>query len=103
MGLLKDKKLERLVDGNLKGDYVEEEAEQLIQVALLCTQRSPMQRPTMHEVVRMLQGMGLAKRWEESQKQEAFYQEPNHALPPNGGWIVDSTSKLRPDKLSGPR
>ncbi|CAL5377906.1 unnamed protein product [Camellia sinensis] len=64
-GLLKDRKLETLVDANMKGNYVKDEVEQLIQVALLCTLSSPMERPKMSEVVRMLEGDGLAERWEE--------------------------------------
>ncbi|GMH13595.1 hypothetical protein Nepgr_015436 [Nepenthes gracilis] len=102
-GLLKDKKLETLVDPDLQGKYEEDEVEQLIQVALLCTQSSPMERPKMSEVVRMLEGDGLAERWDEWQKEEMFRQEFIHNHHPNADWIVDSTSNLRPDELSGPR
>ncbi|GAB4838322.1 BRASSINOSTEROID INSENSITIVE 1-associated receptor kinase 1 [Ancistrocladus abbreviatus] len=102
-GLLKDRRLEALVDSDLQSNYVEDEVEQLIQVALLCTQSSPMERPKMSEVVRMLEGDGLAERWEEWQKEEMFRQEFNHTYHPNADWIVDSTSQLRPDELSGPR
>ena len=103
-GLLKEKKLETLVDADLQGNYVDEEVEQLIQVALLCTQTSPMERPKMSDVVRMLEGDGLAERWEEWQKEEMFRQEINHTPHPNTDWIIaDSTSNLRADELSGPR
>lgn len=102
-GLLKEKKLETLVDADLQGNYDDAEVEQLIQVALLCTQGSPMERPKMSEVVRMLEGDGLAERWEEWQKEEMFRQEVNLSHNPNTEWIVDSTSNLRPDELSGPR
>ncbi|XP_057810320.1 somatic embryogenesis receptor kinase 2-like [Salvia miltiorrhiza] len=51
-GLLKEKKVEMLVDPDLQKNYVEAEVEQLIQVVLLCTQSSPMERPKMSEVVR---------------------------------------------------
>ncbi|KAJ4716917.1 Receptor-like kinase [Melia azedarach] len=102
-GLLKEKKLEQLVDGDLEGNYIDEEVEQLIQVALLCTQGSPVERPKMSEVVRMLEGDGLAERWEEWQKEEMFRQEFNHTHHPNTNWIVDSTSHIQPDELSGPR
>ena len=107
-GLLKDRKLETLVDSDLHGNYVDEEVEQLIQVALLCTQGTPMERPKMSEVVRMLEGDGLAERWEEWQKEEMFRQEFNHTHHPhhhpNANWIVaDSTSHIPPDELSGPR
>ncbi|XP_059445465.1 BRASSINOSTEROID INSENSITIVE 1-associated receptor kinase 1-like [Corylus avellana] len=102
-GLLKDKKLETLVDPDLQGEYVEDQVEQLIQVALLCTQGSPMERPKMSEVVRMLEGDGLAERWEEWQKEEMFRQDFNNVPHPNAGWIVDSASHIPPDELSGPR
>ncbi|XP_044479102.1 BRASSINOSTEROID INSENSITIVE 1-associated receptor kinase 1-like isoform X1 [Mangifera indica] len=101
-GLLKEKKLEQLVDGDLQGNYIEEEVEQLIQVALLCTQSSPLERPKMLEVVRMLEGDGLAERWELWQKED-MRQEFNHIHHPNTNWIVDSTSHIQPDELSGPR
>ncbi|KAK8562717.1 hypothetical protein V6N12_010788 [Hibiscus sabdariffa] len=108
-GLLKDRRLETLVDSDLDGNYIDEEVEQLIQVALLCTQGTPMERPKMAEVVRMLEGDGLAERWEEWQKDEMVRQEVNHAHhynhhQPNGNWIIaDSTSHIPPDELSGPR
>ncbi|CAK9155934.1 unnamed protein product [Ilex paraguariensis] len=103
-GLLKKKKLVTLVDADLQGNYVDEEVEQLIQVALLCTQTSPMQRPKMSDVVRMLEGDGLAERWEEWEKEEVFREEVNHTHHPNTDWIIaDSTSNLSPDELSGPR
>ncbi|KAK6915985.1 Protein kinase domain, partial [Dillenia turbinata] len=100
-GLLKDRRLETLVDADLLGNYVEEEVEQLIQLALLCTRTSPMERPRMSEVVRMLEGDGLAERWEEWQ-QEEITREYSHMHHPNTEWIVDFTSNLRADELSGP-
>ncbi|KAB5563777.1 hypothetical protein DKX38_003831 [Salix brachista] len=102
-GLLKDKKLEMLVDADMQRNYIDDEVEQLIQVALLCTQSSPMERPKMSEVVRMLEGDGLAERWEEWQKEEIFRQDFSLTHHPNTNWIVDSTSHVPPDELSGPR
>ncbi|CBI35327.3 hypothetical protein VitviT2T_028244 [Vitis vinifera] len=102
-GLLKEKKLEMLVDPDLKNNYVEAEVEQLIQVALLCTQGSPMDRPKMSEVVRMLEGDGLAERWDEWQKVEVLRQEVELAPHSNSDWIVDSTDNLHAVELSGPR
>ncbi|RVW55225.1 LRR receptor kinase BAK1 [Vitis vinifera] len=102
-GLLKEKKLEMLVDPDLQTNYVEAEVEQLIQVALLCTQGSPMERPKMSEVVRMLEGDGLAERWEEWQKVEVVRQEVELAPPRCSEWIVDSTDNLHAVELSGPR
>ena len=108
-GLLNEKKLETLVDADMKGEYIDEEVEQLIQVALLCTQGTPTERPKMSEVVRMLEGDGLADRWEEWQTEEIFRQEYNHNYHQND-WIIadvnaipDSTPNLRPEELSGPR
>ncbi|XWS54473.1 hypothetical protein CRYUN_Cryun10bG0092400 [Craigia yunnanensis] len=103
-GLLKDRRLETLVDSDLQGNYIDEEVEQLIQVALLCTQGSPMERPKMSVVVRMLEGDGLAERWEEWQKEEMFRQDFNHTHHPNANWMIaDSISHIPPDELSGPR
>ncbi|CAL9126351.1 unnamed protein product [Musa acuminata var. zebrina] len=101
-GLLKEKKLEMLVDPDLQNQYIEAEVESLIQVALLCTQGSPMERPKMSEVVRMLEGDGLTEKWEEWQKVEVVRQEelvPRH----HNEWILDSTDNLHPVELSGPR
>ncbi|XP_058084535.1 LRR receptor kinase BAK1 [Magnolia sinica] len=102
-GLLKEKKLDQLVDPDLEGKYVEAEVEQLIQVALLCTQGSPMDRPKMSEVVRMLEGDGLAERWEEWQKVEVVRQEVEMIPNRNSEWLVDSTDNLHAVELSGPR
>ncbi|MQM04227.1 hypothetical protein Taro_037022 [Colocasia esculenta] len=65
-----EKKLDLLVDKDLKNNYDPIELEEMIQVALLCTQYLPGHRPKMSEVVRMLEGDGLAERWEASQKAE---------------------------------
>ena len=104
-GLLKNKKLETLVDAELKGKYDNDEIEKLIQVALLCTQGSPMERPKMSEVVRMLEGDGLSEKWEQWQKEETNRQDfnNNHMHRFNTNWIVDSTSHIQADELSGPR
>ncbi|XP_054802847.1 BRASSINOSTEROID INSENSITIVE 1-associated receptor kinase 1-like [Prosopis cineraria] len=102
-GLLKDKRLETLVDDDLEGEYKEQEVEQLIQVALLCTQSSAMERPKMSEVVRMLEGDGLAEKWDQWQLDE-MYRRDHQTLLPNPNWpIVDSGSHIPPDELSGPR
>ncbi|KAF9681953.1 hypothetical protein SADUNF_Sadunf05G0056900 [Salix dunnii] len=101
--LLKEKKLEMLVDPDLQNNYVDSEVEQLIQVALLCTQSSPMDRPKMSEVVRMLEGDGLAERWEEWQKVEVVHQDVDLAPLQKSEWLLDSTENLHAVELSGPR
>ncbi|GJU82121.1 somatic embryogenesis receptor kinase 2 [Tanacetum coccineum] len=102
-GLLKERRVEMLVDPDLKPNYIDSEVEQLIQVALLCTQGSPMDRPKMSDVVRMLEGDGLAERWDEWQKVEVLRQELDLAPHPNSDWILDSTENLHAVELSGPR
>ncbi|KAK9286528.1 hypothetical protein L1049_014926 [Liquidambar formosana] len=101
-GLLKDK-LDILVDADLQSNYVDNEVEHVIQVALLCIQDSPNQRPKMSEVVRMLEGDGLAERWDEWQKEEMLCREVNHTHHQYTDWIVESTFNPPPDELSGPR
>ncbi|XP_047977114.1 somatic embryogenesis receptor kinase 2-like isoform X4 [Salvia hispanica] len=77
IGLLKEKKFEPMVDPNMQSIYIESEVEQLIQISVLCTQRSSMDRPKMSEVVRMLKGDGLqlAEKWDEWLKAEAHRQD----------------------------
>lgn len=92
-----------LVDANMQSNYVAEQVEELIQIALLCTQDSPNQRPKMSEVVKMLEGNGLAERWEKWQE-EMFRQEYNNTHNPLTPWTTpDSTSNLQADELSEPR
>ncbi|CAL5379613.1 unnamed protein product [Camellia sinensis] len=106
-GLLKDRKVETLVNADMQGNYVEDEVKQLIQVALLCTLSSLMERPKISVVVRMLEGDGLAERWEEWQKEEMFWQEFVNILHQNNDWIIaqvnnlpDSTPNLPLEELS---
>lgn len=100
-GLLREKKLDILVDPDMQNNYVDAEVESLIQVALLCTRGTARERPKMSEVVRMLEGDGLAERWEEWQKVELVKEDKPFTV--NNGWIVDSTDNLHPVELSGPR
>ncbi|CAI9108739.1 OLC1v1008416C1 [Oldenlandia corymbosa var. corymbosa] len=67
--LLREKRIEDIVDRNLNS-YNAKEVETILQVALLCTQGSPEDRPRMAEVVNMLQGVGLTERWSEWEKLE---------------------------------
>ncbi|KAJ7548657.1 hypothetical protein O6H91_07G021200 [Diphasiastrum complanatum] len=69
--LQNEKRLKEIVDSSLGNDYNSKEAEELIEVALLCAQASPMHRPKMAEVVGMLERTGIAEGWEEWQKVEA--------------------------------
>lgn len=102
-GMLREKRLDRLVDPELQNNYEETEVEQLIQVALLCTQNSPMERPKMADVVRMLEGDGLAERWDEWQKVEVMRNTDQEHVHQHPDWISESTSNVHPVELSGPR
>ncbi|KAL0377042.1 UNVERIFIED_CONTAM: protein NSP-INTERACTING kinase [Sesamum calycinum] len=62
------KKLDMLVDKDLRNNYDRIELEEMVQVALLSHQYLPNHRPKMSEVVRMLEGDGLAEKWEASQR-----------------------------------
>ncbi|KAG6717438.1 hypothetical protein I3842_04G099500 [Carya illinoinensis] len=65
--LEREKRLDAIVDPNLSKNYGIQEVEMMIQVAMLCTQSSPEERPAMSEVVRSLEIEGLAERWEKWQ------------------------------------
>ncbi|CAA7038097.1 unnamed protein product, partial [Microthlaspi erraticum] len=102
--VLKEKKLESLVDAELEGNYVDTEVEQLIQMALLCTRSSSLQRPKMYEVVRMLEGDGLAEKWEEWQKEEKLLRHDyNYPQAVTNWFIPESNTHIENDYLSGPR
>lgn len=75
----------------------------MIQVALLCTQLSPEDRPTMSEVVRMLEGEGLAERWEEWQLVEVTRTHEHERLQRRLEWGEDSVHFQEAIQLSGGR
>ncbi|XP_076930916.1 protein NSP-INTERACTING KINASE 1-like isoform X1 [Bidens hawaiensis] len=97
-----EKKLDMLVDKDLNKNYDIMELEELVKVALLCTQYLPGHRPKMSEVVRMLEGDGLAERWEASQGIESTgkYRTPSERYSD----LTDDSSLLgQAIELSGPR
>ncbi|KAK8588653.1 hypothetical protein V6N12_023077 [Hibiscus sabdariffa] len=101
-----EKKLEVLVDKDLKTNYDRIELEEMVQVALLCTQYLPGHRPKMSEVVRMLEGDGLAERWEASQRSESTKCKPSHEFSSSDRYsdLTDDSSLLvQAMELSGPR
>ncbi|KAK3405438.1 hypothetical protein EUGRSUZ_K01597 [Eucalyptus grandis] len=53
--------LGRVIDPNLQANYVEEEAERLVQLALLCAHKDPSVRPEMSEVVEILESQFLQR------------------------------------------
>ncbi|CAH9086476.1 unnamed protein product [Cuscuta epithymum] len=59
----REKNFDALVDRELGSNYDKIEVGEMLQVAILCTQYLPAHRPKMSEVVRMLEGDGLAEKW----------------------------------------
>ncbi|XP_027096596.2 protein NSP-INTERACTING KINASE 1 [Coffea arabica] len=100
-----EKKLELLVDKDLKNSYDRIELEEMAQVALLCTQYLPSHRPKMSEVVRMLEGDGLAEKWEASQRAEATRCRANEFSSSErySDLTDDSSLLVQAMELSGPR
>ncbi|XP_059298679.1 probable LRR receptor-like serine/threonine-protein kinase At5g10290 isoform X2 [Lycium ferocissimum] len=101
--LQREKRLDAIVDGNLNKNYEMDEVEMMIQVALLCTQASPEDRPAMSEVVRMLEGEGLAERWEEWQHVEVNRRQEYDRLQRRFDWGEDSIFNQDAIELSGGR
>ncbi|KAG9451497.1 hypothetical protein H6P81_011462 [Aristolochia fimbriata] len=101
--LEREKRLDAIVDRNLDRNYDGVEVEMMIQVALLCTQPSPEDRPTMSEVVRMLEGEGLAERWEEWQQVEVTRRQEYERLQRRFDWGEDSIYNQEAIELSGGR
>lgn len=73
----REKKVEVLVDRELGSNYDVIEVGEMLQVALLCTQYLPAHRPKMSEVVRMLEGDGLAEKWAAAH----HHSNPNSTFP----------------------
>ncbi|KAH6810094.1 BRI1-associated receptor kinase [Perilla frutescens var. frutescens] len=104
--LCEEKKFELMVDQVLEGNYVDEEVEKLLQISLICRQADPERRPTMSEVVRMLEdGDGLAQRWEDFWSLSVQYPPSSLKVqyPPSDWIICSSSSDASDEELSGPR
>lgn len=102
--LLRERRLHDIVDSNLKA-YDPKEVEMIVQVALLCTQNAPEDRPRMAEVVKMLQGVGLADRWAEWERlEEARNQELQMSLMTHRfAWMDESMDEQEAMQLSAAR
>ncbi|KAE9604784.1 hypothetical protein Lal_00011025 [Lupinus albus] len=97
--LKREKKLDAIVDRNLDKNYDMEEVEIVVQVALLCTQDSPEDRPAMSDVVRMLDG----ERWEEWRHAEIAQRQDHEKLERRTSFGEDSVHKQKAIELSGGR
>ena len=94
-----------MVDKDLKGKFDKVELEEMVQVALLCTQFNPSHRPRMSDVMKMLEGDGLAETWEASQKAETprTARSCEYPLQRYSDYIQDSSLVVEAMELSGPR
>lgn len=101
--LEREKRLDAIVDRNLNRNYDIQEVETMIQVALLCTQSSPEERPAMSDVVRMLEGEGLAERWQEWQHDEVNRRQEYERMQRRFDFGEDSLYNQDAIELSGGR
>ncbi|WZZ73951.1 hypothetical protein YC2023_085321 [Brassica napus] len=106
--LQQEKNLEQIIDKDLERSYDRIEVEEIVKVALLCTQYLPIHRPKMSEVVRMLEGDGLVEKWEaSSQRTETnrSYSKPNEFSSSErySDLTDDSSVLVQAMELSGPR
>lgn len=92
-----------MVDKDLKSDFDRMELEEMVQVALLCTQFNPSHRPKMSEVLRMLEGDGLAEKWEQSQNNETPRYRLEQPFQRYSDFIEESSLVVEAMELSGPR
>ncbi|KAG6426435.1 hypothetical protein SASPL_110658 [Salvia splendens] len=98
-------KLSLMADKDLKNEYDRMELEEMVQVALLCTQFNPLHRPKMSEVLRMLEGDGLAEKWEQSQNNETTprFRTFEQPIQRYSDFIEESSLVVEAMELSGPR
>ena len=101
--LQREGQLDSIVDGNLNQNYDSEELEMIMQIALLCTQASPEDRPSMSEVVRVLEGEGLAERWEEWQQVGVTRRQEYERMQRRFDWGEDSVYNQEAIELSAGR
>lgn len=93
-----------MVDASLKNNFDRVELEEMVKVALLCTQFNPLYRPKMSEVLRMLEGEGLVERWEASQTIGTPRFRSLQSFPSKyADYIQESSLVLEAMELSGPR
>lgn len=99
-------KQNQLVDKDLKSNYDRIELEEMVQVALLCTQFNPTHRPKMSQVLRMFEGDGLAEKWEASQRSETPRSRSSETPTQTqrySDYIDESSLIVEAMELSGPR
>ncbi|KAK3041821.1 hypothetical protein RJ639_000337 [Escallonia herrerae] len=102
--LHQDGKLNLMVDKDLKNNFDRVELEEMVQVALLCTKFNPSNRPKMSEILRMLEGDGLAEKWEASQSVDTpRYRTLENNPQRYSDFLEESSHVVEAMELSGPR
>ncbi|XP_051133638.1 probable LRR receptor-like serine/threonine-protein kinase At5g45780 [Andrographis paniculata] len=109
--LYEEKRVEVLVDKNLKGCFDGEEVEKAVELALKCTQSSPERRPRMSEVLKVLEEEIEGRRDEQQQQQqqeveggEGEEDGASFSFPWNcGEGVEESSVTIEAIELSGPR
>ncbi|KAL6567803.1 Protein NSP-INTERACTING KINASE 3 [Orobanche gracilis] len=98
-------KLNLMVDKYLKNEFDRIDIEEMVQVALLCTQFNPSHRPKMSGVLRMLEGDSSSEKWEQSQSAVAprYYRSFEHPPQRYADYIEESSIVVEAMELSGPR
>ncbi|KAL8048908.1 hypothetical protein ABFS82_07G098100 [Erythranthe guttata] len=107
--IVEEKERERIVDPDIRGNYyyIEQGVEEMIKIALICTQNNPEKRPKMSEIVRiMLQlgdGLVLSQRWEEFCNEEKLLRQ-EFMMSSDEKWDLKlPDSPRQSDELSSPR
>ncbi|RDX67980.1 putative LRR receptor-like serine/threonine-protein kinase, partial [Mucuna pruriens] len=103
--LYEEKRLEVLVDRDLRGCFDPEELEKAVELSLQCTQSLPTLRPKMSEVLKILEGLvGQSVRPEESQGGANLYDERACSFSQNYSDVHEEPSFIiEAIELSGPR
>ncbi|XP_057737915.1 probable LRR receptor-like serine/threonine-protein kinase At5g45780 isoform X1 [Arachis stenosperma] len=103
--LFEEKRLEVLVDRDLRGCFDPVELEMAVELSLQCTQSLPSLRPKMSEVLKILEGLvGQPAQPEESQGGSNLYEERACSFSQNYSDVHEEPSfVIEAIELSGPR
>ncbi|KAI6705415.1 hypothetical protein NL676_008377 [Syzygium grande] len=102
--LHEEKRLEVLVDRDLRGCFDAPELEKAVELALQCTQSNPNLRPKMSDVLKVLEGLGQVDNMEDSQGGNNNLGENREcSFSRNYSDIQESSFIIEAMELSGPR
>ncbi|XP_038881594.1 probable LRR receptor-like serine/threonine-protein kinase At5g45780 isoform X2 [Benincasa hispida] len=103
--LHEEKRLDVLVDRDLKGCFDAMELEKAVELSLQCTQSHPQLRPKMSEILKILEGLvGQSNQMEESPGGASLYEDRAHSFSRNYSDIHEESSfVVEAMELSGPR